>query len=96
MSAAQDAMKALTAQFYNATAAGCKLDPSRFQLFQAHTPLGTTSRDLWNIFDSIPPQSISTCYDPSRLNRFSQTYGAVVAHLNPQGPGPASSGLTAR
>lgn len=85
MSAAQDAMKTLTAQFYNATVAGCKLDESNFQLFQAHTPLGSSSRDLWSIFDSVPPQSVSTYYDPSRINRVSQTYGAVVGHLNPQG-----------
>jgi hypothetical protein len=85
MSASTDAMKALTAQFYNATVAGCGLEQSTFQLFQAHTPLGTDSQDLWAMFDSVPPLSVSQYYDPSRINRLSQVYGAVVAHLIPQG-----------
>ena len=81
---AEEAMKTLTAQWYNAMVAGCGLNPMNFQLYQAHLPLGTLSEDLWNIFDAVPPLSIVHYYNPSDLNILSQNYGGVVNHLNPQ------------
>ncbi len=83
-SSAQQAMKTLTAQYYNAVINGCGLDPNQFQLFQAHLPLGNLSEDLWHIFDSVPPKSITQYYNPSQFNIFSQDYGGVINHLNPQ------------
>lgn len=85
MTSAQDAMKTLTAQYYNAVVTGCGLDPNTFQLIQAHMPLGTLSEDLWNIFDAVPPLSVTGLYNPSQRNLFSQDYGGVIAHLNPPG-----------
>ncbi len=81
---AEDAMKTLTAQWYNAVVNGCGLNPMNFQLYQAHLPLGQVSEDLWNIFDAVPPLSITHYYNPSQLNILSQNYGGVINHLNPQ------------
>jgi hypothetical protein len=81
---AQDAMKKLTAQYYNAVVAGCQLSEKNFQLYQSHLPLGKTSQDLWKIFDVIPPLSVNQYFNPGRFNIFSQNYGGVINHLNPQ------------
>jgi hypothetical protein len=82
--AAEEAMKTLTAQWYNAVVTGCTLNAMNFQLYQAHLPLGNLSANLWSIFDAVPPFSIVHYYNPSQLNILSQNYGAVVNHLNPQ------------
>ncbi len=82
--AAEEAMKTLTAQWYNAIVNGCGLNRMNFQLYQAHFPLGQLSEDLWNIFDAVPPLSITHYYNPSQLNVLSQDYGGVINHLNPQ------------
>jgi hypothetical protein len=81
---AQTAMQTLTAQWYNAVVNNCGLDPSTFQLFQGAAPLGTTSEELWNIFDVVPPLSVSNYYNPSQFNLFSADYGAVINNLIPQ------------
>ncbi len=81
---AEEAMKTLTAQWYNAIVNGCGLNPMNFQLYQAHLPLGQLSEDLWEIFDAVPPLSITQYYNPAQLNVLSQNYGGVVNHLNPQ------------
>jgi hypothetical protein len=83
-SEAAQAMSTLTAQWYNAIVTACHLDPATFQLVQGNTPLGATSEMLWNIFDAVPPLSISNNYNPSQSNNFSTDYGAVIANLNPQ------------
>lgn len=81
---AQLAMETLTAQWYNAVVAGCQLDPTTFQLMQGNVAVGSTSESLWNIFDVVPPLSVSNFYNPSQANVFSQDYGAVVNNLVPQ------------
>jgi hypothetical protein len=83
-STAQDAMNKLNAQWYNAVTTECRLDPSTFQLFQGHTPLGSTSEALWNMLDVVPPLSISNFFNPSQANVFSTDYGAVVTNLKEQ------------
>lgn len=83
-STAQQAMNTLNAQWYNAVVSGCHLDPSTFQLMQGNTPLGSTSQVLWNMLDTVPPQSISSYFNPSQGNVFSSDYGAVIMNLKPQ------------
>lgn len=78
------AMQTLNAQWYNAVVSGCKLDPATFQLVQGAAPLGTTSEQLWNIFDVVPPLSVSNYFNPSQNNVFSSDYGAVINNLIPQ------------
>jgi len=78
---AQQAMDTLTAQWYNAITSGCGLDPNSFQLIQGNTPLGTTSESLWNMFDAIPPLSLTNYFNPSQFNNFSTDYGAIINHL---------------
>lgn len=81
---AQQAMQTLTAQWYNAVTTQCGLDPDTFQLVQGSAPLGTTSEMLWNVFDAVPPASVSNYFNPSQLNSFAADYGAVIANLKPQ------------
>jgi hypothetical protein len=83
-STAQQAMDTLNAQWYNAVVTGCGLDPSTFQLIQGNTPLGSTSEILWNMFDAVPPLSISNFFNPSQGNVFSTDYGAVINNLKEQ------------
>lgn len=81
---AQQAMADLTAQWYNTVTAQCGLDPATFQLVQGAAPIGSTSEGLWNIFDAVPPLSVSNYFNPSQLNSFSSNYGSIIANLKPQ------------
>jgi hypothetical protein len=83
-SSSQQAMETLTAQWYNAVVTGCGLDRSEFQLFQGNVAIPPTSEFLWNIFDVVPPASVSNYYNPSQANVFSSDYGAVINNLEPQ------------
>jgi hypothetical protein len=84
MSAAQDTMGAITAQYYNALTAGAGLDPSQFQLAQGAISLTPDSSAIWRFFDSMPPAMVNNFFQASQLNSFSQTYGAVINNLIPQ------------
>lgn len=77
----QEAMRTLTAQWYNAVVGGCGLDPGAFQLVQGSMSIGTDPRDLWSRLDAIPPLSVSRHFDPSRFRRFSSDYAAVIGSL---------------
>lgn len=90
---AEQAMSTLTAQWYNAVVTGAKLDPATFQLFQGSAPIGSTSETLWNVFDVVPPLSVSNYYNPSQANVFSTDYGAVIANLKPQNAGSFQSAM---
>lgn len=85
MSAAQTAMNTLSAQWYNAVTKGCKLDPGEFQLMQGAMPVGTTSDALWAIFDSVPPLTATTFYNPAQINSLHQNYVGIISALIPQG-----------
>src|SRR5215218_8845087 len=87
MSTAQEAMKTLSAQWYNAVVAACKLSSNTFQLFQGNAPLGDTSEGLWNVLNVVPPRSIDNLYNPSQASVFSSNYGGVVSNLRPQNSG---------
>lgn len=83
-SSAAQAMQTLTAQWYNAVVSGCGLDPTTFQLAQGFQQLGSTSEALWNMFDAIPPVSLSHYWNPAELSNFSSVYGGVINNLVPQ------------
>lgn len=84
MTAAQDAMQEMTAQYYNALTAGAGLDPNQFQLAQGAISLGTDSSAIWRMLDSMPPDMVNNFFQTSNLNSFSQSYGAVINNLMPQ------------
>jgi hypothetical protein len=65
MSQVNEAMQTLTAQWYNAMVDGLGLSPEEFQLYQGPNSMVTTSQDMWNIFDAVPPASVNNYYDPS-------------------------------
>ncbi|WP_437757219.1 hypothetical protein [Sorangium sp. So ce1389] len=85
MSAIQDAMNALNSQWYNVLTQQAQLDPSTFQLVQGNMPVGTTSEQLWSMFDAVPPRSVSTFYEPGQISSFSQNYVGVISALLAQG-----------
>jgi hypothetical protein len=85
MSAAQTAMNTLSAQWYNAVTAGCGLSRDQFQLMQGAMPVGATSANLWAIFDSVPPLTATTFYNPGQLNKLSQDYVGIISALIAQG-----------
>lgn len=85
MSSVQQAMQTLTAQWYNAIVTGCGLDPNKFQLVQGATPLGTTSEQMWAVFDSVPALSVTTFYDPNQINSLASAYQGVISAVIPQG-----------
>ncbi len=76
-------MDILTKQWYNTLVSELGLNPKNFQLYQGSTPLGQDSPWLWNILDSIPPESIDQFYDPVQRNNFSQNYQSVISQLYP-------------
>lgn len=81
MSSISDAMKTLTAQYYNALTRQLNLDPNQFQLTQGQIALGATSQDLWTYLDSIPPMSITNSWSPGGQNTFSSQYGLLISRL---------------
>ena len=85
MSSSQDAMNTLSAQWYNAITTGLGLSKKEFQLVQGADPIGTSSENLWDIFDSIPPDSATTFYDPAQVSSFHQAYAGIISALIPQG-----------
>ena len=84
MSAIEDAMATLTAQYYNALTTALKLDPSQFQLAQGAISLRPDSSSIWRFFDSQPPASVNNYFQTSQLNSFSAAYSAVLNNLIPQ------------
>jgi hypothetical protein len=85
MTAAQTAMNTLSAQWYNAVTTGCGLGKDQFQLMQGAMPVGATSANLWAIFDSVPPLTATTFYNPGQINKLSQAYVGIISALIPQG-----------
>jgi hypothetical protein len=70
--------------WYDAAVQAFGLSPLTFLMARALIPLGSTSRDLWDFFDSIPLASDGHYYEPHNFNRFSEGYGVVVNLVIPQ------------
>lgn len=80
MSATGDLYKA----WYDAVVQAFGLSPHSFLLSRSLIPLGSTSRHLWDYFDSVPLESDGRYYEPQLFNRFSDGYGAMVNVIIPQ------------
>ncbi|MDR9403547.1 MAG: hypothetical protein RI580_08915 [Halothece sp. Uz-M2-17] len=81
MSSAQEAMKTLTQQWYNAITTQLNLSRNQFQIVQGNISLGATSQQLWSLMDSIPPYSITHNWTPGGINTFSSQYGTLISRL---------------
>jgi len=85
MPAADEAMNELQNKWYNAVVKALGLDVNSFQFFQAQRPLGATSDELWTLFDSVPPLSLTNTQVISGHNSFFGNYEAIVLTILPQG-----------
>jgi len=83
MSAVEDAIKKMNAQWWVALTTQAKL-PENFQTAQGALSFGTESSKVWEKFDAIPPVSISRSFEVATLNSLGQNYSAVVNNLIPQ------------
>ena len=83
-SAGDEAMDTLQDQWYNALVSGLSLDSDSFQIVQGSNPLGNTSKEVWNTFNSVPPHSLSHVFDGSEVNEFYADYKAVLNSLKYQ------------
>jgi len=81
MTPSEQAMQQKTASWYNFLATALNLDPQTFQLVQASMPLGATSVPLFQMADSIPPNSVNFYFDSSQWNRFSSDYQQMLEAL---------------
>ena len=70
--------------WYEAVVAAFGLSPLTFLLSRSLIPLGNTSRDLWDYYDSVPLESDGHFYELHLFNRFSDGYGVVVNLIIPQ------------
>lgn len=70
--------------WYDAVAETFGLSPATFRMARVLSPLGGTSRDLWDDFDSLPAESDGRYYEPELFNRFSDDYGAMVSLILPR------------
>jgi hypothetical protein len=84
-SAGDDTMTTLTQKWYNTMVAGLGLSPQTFQIYQSNVVLGDLSTNLWAIYDSIPPLSITQQAQSAQISRFSNNYGGVLTSLQPSG-----------
>lgn len=76
-----EAMDKLTAQWYNALVTGLGLSSDQFQLYQGPNSAMSTSQDMWNLFNAVPPASINNYYNPSQVNNFASNYGLILEAL---------------
>lgn len=85
MPAADEAMNELQNKWYNAVTKALGLDAATFQFFQAQRPLGATSDELWTLFDSVPPLSLTQTQVISGHNSYFGNYESIVLTILPQG-----------
>lgn len=81
MSSINQAMDTLTQQWYNAMVTGLGLSNAQFQLYQGPNTMVTTSQQMWNLFNAVPPTSVNNYYDPNQSNNFSMDYGLILSAL---------------
>jgi len=81
---AENASGDLYKAWYDAVVQALGLSAQSFLLARSLIPLGSTSRSLWDDFDSVPLESDGRYYEPHFLNLFSDGYGAMVNVIVPQ------------
>jgi hypothetical protein len=85
LTSGEEAMKTLTEKWYNTMVAGLNLSSQTFQIYQSNVVLGNLSTEMWAIYDSIPPLSVTQQAEPSQISRFSDNYSGVINTLLPSG-----------
>ena len=79
-----EAVIKLQNKWYNVITNALHLDSNTFQLIQSNLPVGSTSKFLWDMFNAIPPESVTQYFNGSQWNNFYKDYKAVVNQLKPQ------------
>jgi hypothetical protein len=77
----------MQAKWYNTITAALGLAPGQFQLLQPTSPLGNTSDLLWSYFNNLPPETLTSSFNPGGGNRFYDDYRAVLGQLSSQNDG---------
>lgn len=77
------AMTTLTRQWYNSIITGLGLSQDQFQLYQGNGSTPTTSQEMWNIFNVVPPYSINNYFNPAQINSFTGDYQLILNSLIP-------------
>ena len=71
-----------TAEYWrNNLASSLNLTNDQLKLYQGVTPTPSTSQEMWNIFNAIPPNLPGPYYDPIQVNLFSQNYGLILVSM---------------
>jgi hypothetical protein len=82
MSASDDALHNLTAQWYNSLTTALSLSPNDFQLAQGELLTPTSTERLWDMMNQIPTESIAQYYTPATTNTFSSDYQSMLSYLH--------------
>lgn len=82
MSSSDQAMSTLTQQWYNSVITGLGLSPDNFQLYQGAGSTANTSQEMWNMFNTVPPKSINSYFDPAQVNNFASDYNLILSALS--------------
>lgn len=77
-------MEQLQNRWYNTLVTGLDLDKNSFQLMQASESIGSSTENLWQLFNSVPPHSLTQVFTPAEFNNFFDDYKAVVMTIIPQ------------
>jgi hypothetical protein len=78
MDTQQKAMQNFTASWYNYLVKTLTLSDQSFQLVQGSMPLGATSAPLFQMADSVPPNTVNYLFESSQWNRFSSDYQELL------------------
>ena len=81
MSASDDALHNLTAQWYNSLSAALSLSPKDFQIAQGDLLVPTSTERLWDMMNQVPTESIAQYYTPSTIDTFSSEYQSILSYL---------------
>jgi hypothetical protein len=81
MSASDDALHNLTAQWYNSLTAALSLSPKDFQITQGDLLVPTSTERLWDMMNQVPSESIAQYYTPSTVDTFSSDYQSILSYL---------------
>lgn len=82
MSATDDTLHNLTAQWYNSLTTALSLSPDDFQLAQGELLTPTSTERLWDMMNQIPTESIAQYYTPATTNTFSSDYQSMMSYLH--------------
>jgi hypothetical protein len=82
MSASDDALHTLTAQWYNSLTTALSLSPQDFQIAQGDLLVPTSTERLWDMMNQVPSESIAQYYAPSTIDTFASEYQTILGLLH--------------